>query len=56
MAAAVCGTCADIFPRCELAVVYGGEEAQTRSVGRLIPWRKMHEDDVLGATKTQRRG
>ena len=29
---------------CELVVVYGGEEAQTRSVGRLVPWRHWHRD------------
>ena len=27
---------------CELAVVYGGEEPQTRAVGRLIPWAGLH--------------
>ncbi len=40
---------ADTFPSCELAVVYGGEEAQNRSVGKLIPWRQLHEDALLGA-------
>ena len=32
----------------ELAVVYGGEETQARSVGRLIPWRHLHQDASLG--------
>ena len=27
---------------CQLAVVYGGQEAQTRSIGRIIPWAKLH--------------
>ena len=27
---------------CQLAVVYGGREAQTRSIGRIIPWAKLH--------------
>ena len=27
---------------CQLAVVYGGEEAQTRSIGRIIPWARLH--------------
>ena len=27
---------------CQLAVVYGGEEAQERSIGRIIPWAKLH--------------
>ena len=31
-------------PSCELAVVYGGEEPQTRSVGRLIPWSGLHQE------------
>ena len=34
---------------CDLAVVYGGEEAQARSIGKLIPWRQLHLDAVLGA-------
>ena len=29
----------DLRPRCDAAVVYGGEEVQQRTVGRLIPWR-----------------
>ena len=40
---------ANTFPSCQLAVVYGGEEAQNRSVGKLIPWRQLHEDALLGA-------
>ena len=31
-------------PSCELAVVYGGEERQTRAVGRLIPWLGLHRE------------
>ena len=27
---------------CQLAVVYGGSEAQTRSIGRIVPWDKLH--------------
>ena len=34
---------------CDLTVVYGGEEAQARSIGKLIPWRQLHLDAVLGA-------
>ena len=34
---------------CDLTVVYGGEEAQARSFGKLIPWRQLHLDAVLGA-------
>ena len=26
-------------PRCDLAVVYGGEEVHHRTDGRLVPWR-----------------
>ena len=33
---------------CDLTVVYGGEEAQARSIGKLIPWRQLHLDPVLG--------
>ena len=29
----------DLRPRCEAAVVYGGEELQQRTSGRLTPWR-----------------
>ena len=29
----------DLRPRCDAAVVYGGEELQQRTAGRLIPWR-----------------
>ena len=29
----------DLRPRCDVAVVYGGEELQQRGDGRLIPWR-----------------
>ncbi len=28
---------------CEIAVVYGGEELQQRSVGSLTPWNRLHE-------------
>lgn len=34
---------------CDLTVVYGGEDAQARSVGKLIPWRQLHLDPALGA-------
>ena len=27
---------------CQLAVVYGGQQAQTRSIGRIIPWANLH--------------
>ena len=30
---------AGLRPRCEVAVVYGGEEVQPRTEGRLVPWR-----------------
>ena len=29
----------DLRPRCDVTVVYGGEEFQQRTAGRLIPWR-----------------
>ena len=29
----------DLRPRCDTAVVYGGDEGQQRTDGRLIPWR-----------------
>ncbi len=29
----------DLRPRCDAAVVYGGEEVQERAHGRLVPWR-----------------
>ena len=29
----------DLRPRCDAAVVYGGEEVQQRAHGRLVPWR-----------------
>lgn len=28
---------------CDVAVIYGGEESQTRAVGRVIPWDSVHE-------------
>ena len=28
---------------CDVVVAYGGEESQDRSVGRLIPWTRIHE-------------
>ena len=31
-------------PSCQLAVVYGGEEAQARSLGRLVPWAGLHRE------------
>ena len=27
---------------CRLVVAYGGQEAQTRSIGRIVPWDKLH--------------
>lgn len=30
---------AGLRPRCDVAVVYGGEEVQPRTDGRLVPWR-----------------
>ncbi len=31
--------------RCPVVVVYGGDQSQRRTAGRLIPWRKLHEFD-----------
>ena len=31
---------------CQLAVVYGGQEAQTRTIGRIVPWDKLHLEAV----------
>ena len=31
-------------PSCQLAVVYGGEEPQARSLGRLVPWAGLHRE------------
>jgi hypothetical protein len=30
---------------CEVVVTYGGDEAQRRSDGELVPWRRLHERD-----------
>lgn len=36
----------------EAIVVYGGEEGQTRSDVRVVPWRGLHEDERIGAAKS----
>ena len=38
----------DLSP-CRLEVVYGGEEAQSRSLGKLVPWAALHLEDSLSA-------
>ncbi len=32
---------------CRLEVVYGGEEAQSRSLGKLVPWAALHLEESL---------
>ena len=31
---------------CQLVVAYGGEARQERSVGRLVPWRMLHQENL----------
>ena len=30
---------------CNVIIAYGGDEAQTRSDARLVPWARLHEGD-----------
>ena len=46
-ASRVRGHLADSSLPCDVVVIYGGDESQGRSAGRLVPWSRLHEEGGL---------